>query len=321
MKTPILFIFWIKDTTKEVFNEIKKIKPQKLYLASDGPRKNNKEDINKIKELRKHILDNIDWPCKVKTLFRNKNLGCRKGVSEAIDWFFKNEEMGIILEDDTLPCQDFFKFCEEMLEYYKHNPKIGAICGFNPFQNDIQIDDSFLFSKYHICWGWATWRRVWEGYDVDIKDWEKIKKSFLFNETFDRWVVRQFWKALYDFIYYTNQHKGWAAQFSYLLYKNKMLSVVSSRNLIQNIGYNQKCSVHCTNDIPNYIEKAHINKLVFPLKFNEAMINNKMFDRLMENVHFGVFMELIKYKLKLFLSSCLGDKWYNFLKRVYQNVK
>ncbi len=130
MNTPILFLTFNRlEETKQVFNEIKKYGPSKLYLASDGPRKNKEGEREIVKKIREYILDNITWPCKVKILFRHKNLGCKYAVSSAIDWFFKNERRGIILEDDCLPSQSFFRFCEEMLTKYKNDREIMQISG------------------------------------------------------------------------------------------------------------------------------------------------------------------------------------------------
>jgi hypothetical protein len=114
LSTPLLFLVFNRlDTTKKVFEEIRRAKPNKLYVAADGPRNDQEKD--KTDAVRKYILENIDWKCKVKTLFREKNLGCKYAVSGAIDWFFNNEEMGMILEDDCLPSQSFFRFCQDML--------------------------------------------------------------------------------------------------------------------------------------------------------------------------------------------------------------
>ena len=118
LKTPVLFLVFNRpDTTKKVFEKIRLAKPRKLYVVSDGSREGNIRDREKIKIVRE-IVTRIDWQCKLKTLFRDENLGCKKGVSQAISWFFENEEQGIILEDDCLPSQSFFWFCEELLEKY-----------------------------------------------------------------------------------------------------------------------------------------------------------------------------------------------------------
>ena len=112
IKTAILFLVFNRpDTTTKVFQMIRQAKPPRLYIAADGPRKNKEGEEEKIAKVRA-IVNNIDWPCEVKTLFRDKNLGCKKAISEAITWFFKNEDQGIILEDDCLPHLDFFSYCE-----------------------------------------------------------------------------------------------------------------------------------------------------------------------------------------------------------------
>ena len=113
LSTAVLFLVFNRlDTTKEVFKAIRKAKPSRIYIASDGPRKIKNNEADKVKEVRSYIINNIDWQCDVNTLFREENLGCKIAVSTAIDWFFDNEEQGIILEDDCFPSQSFFWFCE-----------------------------------------------------------------------------------------------------------------------------------------------------------------------------------------------------------------
>ena len=130
-RTPILFLIFARpDTTRRVFERIKQIQPTKLYIAADAPRENRPDEIKRSQETR-HIIDLIDWPCEVHTLFRDTNLGCKMAVSTAISWFFECEEYGVILEDDCLPDLSFFPFCEELLLKYKDDERIGHIGGNN----------------------------------------------------------------------------------------------------------------------------------------------------------------------------------------------
>lgn len=177
LKTAVLFLIFNRpDTTTKVFEKIRLIKPQRLYIASDGPRAGYDGEIEKIKKTRE-IATQIDWPCKVKTLFRDKNLGCKKGVSQAISWFFENEEQGIILEDDCVPHLDFFAFCENLLDRYSKENQVSVITGSNFQNNKWRGDASYYFSKYNHCWGWATWRTSWKLNDVNITFWPKFKNS------------------------------------------------------------------------------------------------------------------------------------------------
>jgi len=76
--TPVLFLIFNRpDTTRRVFEQIRKAKPPKLYIAADGPREDVPGEAERVKEVREYVLNNIDWECKVKTLFRDKNLGCK----------------------------------------------------------------------------------------------------------------------------------------------------------------------------------------------------------------------------------------------------
>ena len=125
--TPILFLIFNRpDNTSLVFEEIRKIKPRYLYVAADGPRA-DKLGEKELCEATRAIISQVDWPCELKTLFRDYNLGCGKAVSEAITWFFNSVEQGIILEDDCLPDSSFFTFCEVLLEKYKNDDRVSTI--------------------------------------------------------------------------------------------------------------------------------------------------------------------------------------------------
>ena len=167
--TPVLFLIFNRpDTTKQVFSSIQKARPPRLYVAADGPQSENPSEATSF-ELVRSIALNVDWECEVKTLFRDQNLGCRLAVSQVICWFFANEPEGIILEDDCLPSQSFFWFCQELLEDFRHDKQVGAICGFYSNELDYKPSASYFFSRYLRVWGWAGWRRTFEGYDSNLK--------------------------------------------------------------------------------------------------------------------------------------------------------
>ena len=147
--SPILFLIFNRpETTKQVFSTIKKAHPLRLYIAADGPRSEIPEEANRC-ELSRNIALNVDWDCEVKTLFRDHNLGCRLAVSQAIEWFFEQEPEGIILEDDCVPENNFFRFCQELLELYRYDKEIGAICGFYSNQKDYKPKNSYFFSIFN----------------------------------------------------------------------------------------------------------------------------------------------------------------------------
>lgn len=234
MRTPILFLVFNRpDTTRLVFEEIRKAKPQRLYIAADGARIDKPGEAEKVAQVLR-IVGEVDWPCEVKTLYRNNNKGCKLAVSEAISWFFENEEMGIILEDDCLPEPSFFGFCETLLDMYQCDDRVMAICGTNLASTE-NLQESYYFSGIPHIWGWATWRRVWAEYDVEMKDLEKVCDSVAAQSHFSKaiWCYwKRFFKEVRDGLVNT-----WDVQFSYLAIKSGRLSIFPKRNLISNIGF------------------------------------------------------------------------------------
>ena len=238
LKTPVLFLIFKRlDTTKQVFEQIKKAKPPRLYIAADGPRDYVEGEAEKVKAAREYVLSNIDWNCEVKTLFREKNLGCGKAVSQAITWFFENEEMGIILEDDCLPSQSFFWFCEELLERYKDDMRVGQISGFNYGYKNKDLKYDYFFSKYPMIWGWASWANRWKNYSLDLEDFDEIKALNFFNLLFDKKELR---KRLSVFNRVKNNEiDTWDYQWSFALYKNIQFTVIPKKNYILNLGFGE----------------------------------------------------------------------------------
>ena len=266
--TAILFLVFNRpETTSKVFSAIRSIKPSRLYLASDGPRENKEGEKEKVNSVRKIVTD-VDWQCDVKTLFREKNLGCGKGVSEAISWFFQNEKEGIILEDDDLPHKDFFVFCETMLKRYRYNNNVLTISG-NNFQNGIKRGDgSYYFSKYFHSWGWATWRRSWKIYNREIVFWPEWKKTIHWKNKFSNNLERNYWKKIFDMIYETNFDSMAYPFNACIMYKNG-LNIIPNVNLVSNIGFGNNAT-HTTeeNKIISNLKTQRLNKIVHP-KFIE----------------------------------------------------
>ncbi|MFB6226475.1 MAG: glycosyltransferase family 2 protein [Candidatus Paceibacteria bacterium] len=243
LNAPVLFLVFNRlDTTKKVFEEIRKARPKKLFIAADGPR--TKEEKKKTDEVRNYVLKNIDWDCKVKKFFRKKNLGCKYAVSGAIDWFFENVEQGIILEDDTLPSQSFFRFCQELLEKYKKEEKVMHISGTN-VEGVSDIEESYLFSKTFNVWGWATWKRAWKCYDVEMRDWIRYRS---FSGLKDLGYRGLFWSLNARRILnltYKGKIDTWDYQWDFACRKKGGLSIIPQKNLITNIGFEE--GTHTTN--------------------------------------------------------------------------
>ena len=293
LKTPVLFLVFNRlDTTQQVFEAIRQAKPPRLYIAADGARESKDGESKKVQEVREYILKHIDWGCEIKTLFREKNLGCKYAVSGAITWFFEHEEMGIILEDDCLPSQSFFWFCEALLERYQDDTRIGMISGDN-FQNGIKRGDAdYYFSIYNHIWGWASWANRWEKYDVSLSGFENAQ--FIDNLIKDN-NTNKYWKNVFNQM---KQQKvdTWDYQWTFTLWSQNQFTILPNVNLISNIGFGVDAT-HTTSD-------SEFSKLIsydLVLKNHPLHVEiNKEADKFTAKLMFvqKTIFERIKYKIK-----------------------
>jgi acetyltransferase-like isoleucine patch superfamily enzyme len=312
MNTPVLFLVFNRpDTTQQVFEAIRKAKPTKLFVAADGSRLDKEGENEKCEAVRK-IATQIDWDCELTTLFRERNLGCGKAVSEAISWFFEHVEEGIILEDDCLPNQSFFKYCEDLLEKYKHDERIMHISG-NSFISPKKCNDSYYFSKFPFIWGWATWRRAWHQYDYSYHNLGNIQRNKIISQNFNNPKIAKYWQNTFENHLKTNLDMTWDYQWFFSLWKKDGIVILPKVNLVSNIGFGKE-GTHTNTDFNNV--GNYINKLIrFPLKHpKEIKISNKSEDYNFNTYFFPTsLLERIEIKFKNFINSIIRSILFRFV--------
>jgi hypothetical protein len=227
-------IFNRPETTRRIFAAIRAARPPRLLVVADGPRADRPGEAARCAETRA-IIDGVDWPCVVERNFAPENLGCRTRVASGLDWVFSKVEEAIILEDDCLPHPDFFTFCAELLRRYRDDPQIMAVCG-NNFHPHLPTAASYHFSKYCWIWGWATWRRAWQHYDVAMSDWRRTRSLGWPEDSFLNRHEREYWSDCFDLV----AHQGfstWDYQWIHTCWRHQGLCAIPARNLVSNIGF------------------------------------------------------------------------------------
>ena len=286
---PVLMVFFNREEPlKQVFEAVKKARPSKLFLAQDGARKGNITDEENIKKCREAV-SLIDWECEVYYNYSEENLGCGKRMSSAISWAFEYVDRLMILEDDCVPGEDFFPFCEELLEKYKDDERISMISAMNHLETyNNYTRDSYIFCNSGAIWGWATWKRQWDMYDFEIGF---MDKEYVFDKAkntnypkYYRDDVITTGKARTNTLRSGKRLSSWAFQFRIIGILNHQMSIVPSVNLVSNVGLTND-STHASGDIkliPKGLRSVFfmpIHKMEFPLKHPTFTYCDDFFDR------------------------------------------
>jgi hypothetical protein len=291
-KVPVLFIIFNRpEIALESFQAIKQYQPERLYIAADGPRKEKIDDAIKCKNTRNVIEQNIDWPCTVEKLYRDENRGCGRGPSEAITWLFDHEEYGVVIEDDCIVVPEYFRFCEELLEKYIDDDRVVQINCWNP-RSKMNESSKYYFTGYPEITAWATWRRAWKHFDIELKDWNIIKKQVFKRFSLMEAIIHYYlWNKQYKIIKTSQKLDAWDYQWSIYVFLNNKLCIEPEVNLVRNIGVGTD-STHCEED-DNPLFLIGFGTLKFPLISPKEVSCDKTHEKFRSKIYVRHYVKLL----------------------------
>ncbi|HEY0003243.1 MAG TPA: hypothetical protein VGB17_00435 [Pyrinomonadaceae bacterium] len=273
LQTPVAFLIFNRpERTRRVFQEIARARPRRLLIVADGPRFPEEEERC---AAARSVLDQINWDCEVLTNLSDKNLGCRKRVSSGLDWVFEQCEEAIILEDDCLPHLSFFRYCAELLERYRDDERIMAISGDNFQFGQRRTPFSYYFSRFLHIWGWASWRRAWQHYDVEMRHWPALRETGWLADVLGDARAVEYFRAIFDKTH-AGQIDTWDYQWSFACWSQSGMAALPEVNLISNIGWGDDAThtkaESLTANLPT-------EELQFPLRHPPCVIKNREADQ------------------------------------------
>jgi len=288
MRTPIVFIVFNRpDTARRVFSEIRRARPQRLFLIADGPRASRPGEQVECLETRS-VVNDIDWDCELTTDLSDVNLGCRKRITTGLDRVFAEVEEAIILEDDCLPDHSFFGFCEELLSRYRDDRRVVHIGGTNYLDGRFQgrmCAASYYFSRYNHCWGWATWRRAWITRDVNMSCWPALldRRGLIDILAGDEWAV-PYWERAFAEVA-AGRIDSWSLVWTFSCWINSGLTILPTVNLISNIGFDKR-GTH-TRDDGSRFANMRTGSIQLPLIEPPFVIRDREADRFVQRNNFS----------------------------------
>ncbi|MEC9302829.1 MAG: nucleotide-diphospho-sugar transferase [Bacteroidota bacterium] len=290
-KIPILLLTFNRpEETFRVLEIIKKYQPKKLFIASDGYRNHVEGEDSLINGLREKMIKFVNWDCELQVLFSDKNLGCKLAVYNSINWFFKEIDFGVILEDDVIPKINFFSFCYEMSKIYKNDSRVFSISGYNPLPF-LKLKESYYFSKYFFSWGWATWKHKWDKIDINFESYNRLsvqELKDLYPLIFEFKLRR---KKNNDAI--NGKNSSWATPWNVTHQLFDSYSIIPKTNQIKNIGFSDYNSTHTK---VNFIDKIFMDikakNLSLPIKHPKKIESKKTL------TYYYILKELIRITIK-----------------------
>jgi hypothetical protein len=299
-QTPtLLLVFNRPDKVRRLIARLAEIKPAHLYVSADGPRDHVPGDHAKCAEVR-NLFSKLPWECEVHTNFSEKNLGCMHGPVAGITWFFEHVSEGIILEDDCIPHPSFFPFATELLHQYAHDDRLMHISGTSfVARADFPPEMQYYFSKIAHGWGWATWRRAWNKFDLNMSNLSHLEEKLAREKTFLYRKHANFWTHLFKHVLRTAPHSGiWDAQWEYSVLYHGGICITPTINLVENVGFDSDAT-H-TKDRPDFLANTGTLTLTTK-KVSEPAVNREIDAEVMERV----FQKSLKHRI-----SSVVKEWY-----------
>ncbi|TWU23047.1 hypothetical protein Pla52o_25810 [Novipirellula galeiformis] len=275
---PIAFIVFNRPAqTRQSFAAIRKARPKVLCIISDGPRSSHPGEAALVEQSRQ-IAESCDWPCEIQRFYSDTNLGCGERISSGLTAVFEQHEQAIVLEDDCVPNQSFFRYCNELLQYYEHDERVMAISGDNFHDDPDETSASYFFSKYPHCWGWATWRRAWKHYEGTLAAWPEYRDRDGLASNCHSLRERDYWTRTYDRVC-AGEIDSWAIPWMLACWMNHGLTAVPARNLVSNIGFGDDAT-HTTDSSPfENLPTYELDTIVHPDRICRSVQNDVYIDR------------------------------------------
>lgn len=313
--TPIAYIIFNRPRhTRESFAAIRAQQPSKLFIIADGPRPDFFPDLERCQEVRE-IVEQIDWPCDVYRNYADQNMGLKHRVSSGLNWVFDQVERAIVLEDDCLPHPDFFSFCENLLERYANDERVWVITGSNFQDGQKRGNNSYYFSKYAHCWGWASWRRAWKNYCGNIDFWPDLRDSTVWEQKIPDTIERSYWENIFNRVW-RGESNSWAYPWCACIWQHDGLAATPNVNLVTNVGFGP--------DGTHTIEREdHDGRPVYPLgtmSHPTDVLQDRRADRYVFDNYFGGRSKRLHWKV-LSIPKRIAHKMIRIIKYLFEKSK
>ena len=277
-----IIVFNRPDTVRQLLGRLADLRPRRLFVIGDGPRPRKAGEAELVAAVRDQV-SRIGWPCDVLTDYSPENLGCRRRVVSGLDWVFRHVDEAVILEDDCLPTKSFMGYSAALLDRYRHDTRIGSVCGSLSVPAIPPVADDYFFSRYNLFTGWATWKRAWSLYDDSMTPLINGSLHAVLAATFEQARARWYWEYV---LRRTHAEKinSWGYRWMLSCWANSMLAAFPRCTLVENVGFGDDATN--TRGQAWYF-RQQLGELVAPLRHPRSVFRNADIDRMVEDARYS----------------------------------
>jgi hypothetical protein len=208
---------------------LKENKVPLIYAYSDGAKVPEME--GKVEEVR-NILRAVDW-CEIHIIERNVNLGLGKSILAGVNEIFEKFDSVIVFEDDLICVRGTYQYLCAALEHYQDIESVLSVTGWtHELSTPKNVVDQPYFDGRTDCLVWGTWKRAWQGMEIDslsmIKECEKKGID-----------IYRYGADLVEMAKIEHIRNIWAVRFSFLHILKGGLCLRPPYSMVEHIGYDQ----------------------------------------------------------------------------------
>ena len=231
----VLFIYRRPRLVAELLRSLRTARPGKIWIVADGPPAAAPGEERKLcLAARREAEEGIVWPCQVRRVYADENLGLRRRVETGLDQVFASEHEAIVLEEDCHPRPDFFPFIRALLSRYREEQRVAAISGNCFLPRRVSPETSYYFSRYLHVWGWATWARAWRDRPPGGSPWPRQGYEAWFPDSKPDEV--KYWNRIFQRVE-AGEIQSWAYPWMAAQWGRQRCFLSPSQNLVVNRGF------------------------------------------------------------------------------------
>ncbi len=230
----VVFAYKKYFTLNKVLLAVNQYKPKCLYIVVDFP---SDDESRQMVYNVERLISTYKFNFKIFNIRPLEHKGVVNIFEYALNIIFEIENKLIILEDDTIPSQAFFYYCEQQLILHQNNSKIGSILG----SNLGVMNDELCHCKIPIglpFWGWATWADRWNAMPKDFLFWDK----FILTKYYEKLSLTELNTLLVAFNRNRQIAKSWDLKWSMYQISAGLSCIVPGINMISNQGYSKQAT-------------------------------------------------------------------------------